>query len=191
MLDQVAFVNVGPMLTHYALNIAMKEWSIAKRLADHIKEGKEELDFELFANYTKGCNALVWYSIPCQHWLYPAARDGIPIPLSLFHPRWLLDGPAALHKPWKMLWDEEYIPQRQEEERYASDRFAHRGEDLIQEAALATIEQLKSLLATQAKAFASSFKKGIERLTIAQERLLATLVQMLLELLESLKEANL
>src|SRR5204863_7457675 len=38
---------------------------------------------------------------------------------------------------------------------------------------------------------ASSFKKGTERLTIAQERLSATLVQMPLELPEPLKEANL
>ena len=90
-----------------------------------------------------------------------------------------------------MSWDKEYVPQRQEEERYASDRFANRDEDLIQEAALAAIEKLKSLPATQAKAFASSFKKGTERLTIAQERLLATLVQMPLELPEPLKEANL
>ena len=90
-----------------------------------------------------------------------------------------------------MLWDNDYIPQWQEEERHASNHFANRGEDLIQEAALAAIEQLRSLPAAQAEAFASSFKKGIERLTIAQERLLATLVQMPLELLEPLKEANL
>jgi hypothetical protein len=57
--------------------------------------------------------------------------------------------------------------------------------------ALAAIEKLKSLPAAQAETFASSFKKGIERLTSAQDRLLATLVQMPLELLEPLKEANL
>ena len=179
------------MVTHYALNIAMKEWSAAKRLADHIEEGKEELDFELFADCTKGCTAPTRFGIPCQHWLYPAACDGIPIPLSLFHPRWLLDGPAVLYEPWKMSWDEDYVLQQQEEERYASDRFANRGEDIIQEAALAAIEKLKSLPAAQAETFASSFKKGTEKLTIAQDRLSATLAKMPLELPEPLKEPNL
>ena len=83
------------------------------------------------------------------------------------------------------------LPQRQDEERHASDRFANRGEDLIREAALAAIEQLKSLPAAQAETFASSFKKGTKRLTTTQEKLLATLTQMLLELLEPLKEASL
>ena len=72
LLDREAFANIGQMVTYYALNIAMKEWSIAKRLADRIEEGKEELDFELFADCTKGCTTLARFGIPCQHWLYPA-----------------------------------------------------------------------------------------------------------------------
>jgi hypothetical protein len=191
LLDRTAFTNVGHMLTHYALDIAMKEWSAAKRLADNIEDGKEELDFELFTDCTKGCAAPARFSIPCQHWLYPAAKNGTAIPLSLFHPRWLLDGPAVLHKPWKMLWNEDYSPQRQTEERYAGDRFANRGEDLIREAALAAIQKLKSLPAAQAETFASSFKKGTEKLATAQDKMSAALERMPLELPGPLKEGNL
>jgi len=43
----------------------------------------------------------------------------------------------------------------------------------------------------QAETFALSFKTGIERLTVVQDKLLAALVQMLLALLEPFKEANL
>jgi hypothetical protein len=127
LLDRAAFTNIGHTRTHYALDIAMKEWSAAKTLADNIEDGKEELDFELFTDCTKGCNTPMRLGIPCQHWLYPATRNGTAIPLSLFHLRWLLDGPAVLHEPWKMLWNKDYIPQQQKEERYAGDSIINHG----------------------------------------------------------------
>jgi len=92
-----------------------------------------------------------------------------------------------------MLWDDDYVLQRhrKEEGRHASDRFANHGKDLIQGAALAAIEKLKPLPATQAETFASSFKLGTEKLTAAQDRLSATLAQIPLELPELLKDTNL
>jgi hypothetical protein len=132
LLDRAAFTNIGHISTRYALAITAKEWSAAKRLADNfIEDGKKELDFGLFTDCTKGWAAPARFGIPCRHWLYLAAHNGTAIPISLFHPRWLLDGPAVLQEPWKMLWNEDHIPQQQQEERHASDRFADRGEDLI------------------------------------------------------------
>ena len=29
-------------------------------------------------------------------------RKNKPIPTNLFYPRWLIDGPAVLHKPWQI-----------------------------------------------------------------------------------------
>ena len=91
-----------------------------------------------------------------------------------------------------MLWNEDYIPPQQDEERYVGDRFANRGEDLIREAALSAIEKLKFLPAVQAEIFASSFKKGMEKLANAQDKVSAALERMPLELpAEPLKERNL
>lgn len=94
-MDQKAFAYAGQKLTHYAIEMAMRELSAAKRLADHVAEGWV-LDFEPKKPCTKGCQAPLRYSILCQHWLYTAAANDVPIPLSLFHPRWPLDGPAFL-----------------------------------------------------------------------------------------------
>jgi hypothetical protein len=86
--------------------------------------------------------------------------DNVPIPLSLFHPRWLLDGPLVLHERWVIGWDSAPNLQRQSSDRHAGDRYTRRGEDLIMEAALAAIKKHKSLPARQAETFASRFKIG-------------------------------
>jgi hypothetical protein len=191
LLDRAGFSQIGKKLTHYTLEIAMREWSAAKRLADNIQTGQEELDFEPKKACLKGCTAPARYGIPCQHWLYAAAVNDIPIPLSLFHPRWLLDGPAVLYKRWEMSWDLAYNPQHDGKDRYAGDRFANRGEDVIQEAALAALETLRALPAHQAERFASIFKKGTDQLTIAQSKITAGFESLPLTLPEPLKEANL
>ena len=43
------------------------------------------------------------YSLPCKHHLLHACTTGIPIPRSLFHPRWWLNGPPILKafSPWQ------------------------------------------------------------------------------------------
>ena len=42
------------------------------------------------------------YALPCRHILHRATKDGLPIPLSLIHPRWWLDGPPTAPSGWKM-----------------------------------------------------------------------------------------
>ena len=32
-------------------------------------------------------------------------RKNEPIPINLFHPRWLIDGPSVLHEPWHIRLD--------------------------------------------------------------------------------------
>ena len=43
------------------------------------------------------------FSLPCKHHLLHACATGIPIPKSLFHPRWWLNGPpiSKALTPWK------------------------------------------------------------------------------------------
>jgi hypothetical protein len=52
ILDNAAFLTVKKLLTHYALELSIPEWSATKRMADDIEEGKEE-EFEFDPN--EGC----------------------------------------------------------------------------------------------------------------------------------------
>jgi hypothetical protein len=80
--------------------------------------------------------------------------------------------------------------QQQGSARHAGDRYAQHGEDIIQEAALAAIEKLRSLPAGQAETFAQSFKKGTDKLTVAQDKLTASLERLPATLLVPLVKPN-
>jgi hypothetical protein len=66
-------------------------------MADNIEEGKEE-EFEFDPNngYTFGCELPTRFYLPCRHWMYTSMVEEVPLPLSLFYPRWLFDGLAVL-----------------------------------------------------------------------------------------------
>jgi hypothetical protein len=55
----------------------------------------------------------------------------LPIPLNIFHPRWLIDGPSVLQEQWTIRLDDQDYSQSVPEDRYAGDRFARRGSQLI------------------------------------------------------------
>jgi hypothetical protein len=76
---------------------------------------------------------------------YKAFVEDIAIPISLFHPRWLLDGLAVLYKRWIMRWDITYALQPDTSLRHTRDRYRRHREDLILEAALNAIKAHKSL----------------------------------------------
>jgi hypothetical protein len=80
--------------------------------------------------------------------------------------------------------------QQQSSNRHAGDRYTQKGEDLIMEAALAAIEKHKALPAGQAENFASRFKIGTDKLTVAQDKLSASLNALPLTLPEPLIELN-
>jgi hypothetical protein len=67
-----------------------------------------------------------------------------------------------------MSWDSAYDVQPNCSSRHAGDRFRRRREDLFLEAALAVVSKHKSLSAGQAKAFASTFAKGIGDLPFSE-----------------------
>lgn len=89
-----------------------------------------------------------------------------------------------------MSWDVALNEQQQSSGRHAGDRYTRRGEDLIIEVALAAIEKHKALPAGQAESFASRLKVGIYKLTLAQDKLLASLSTLLLTLPGPLVEPN-
>ncbi len=80
-----------------------KEWEATKQMGDAIECGdEEEISFEMTeqnASCRLKCELPLRWGLPCRHWMYAAFVDNSPIPLSLIHPRWFLDGPDYLEKP--------------------------------------------------------------------------------------------
>ncbi len=56
------------------------------------------------------CEILLRYGIACKHYLLRVYRDGRPIPRSLVHPRWWIDGPAITFTQWQPFYDDWDIP---------------------------------------------------------------------------------
>jgi hypothetical protein len=53
------------------------------------------------------CELLIRYGLPCKHHLLQAYRTGQPLPRSLLHPRWWLDGPAITAVDWQPTYGHE------------------------------------------------------------------------------------
>ena len=157
LLDQHGFATVGGKLTHYALDIAMNEWSAAKQMAGEIEQGREEeIDYASFSECTFGCELPTRYGLPCRHWMYRGLKEDEPLPLSLFHPRWHFDGPPVVNA-WKISWRPERPGPSQDELQAADERRRSRGRALIEEAVSKVIDTYRALPADMAEDFAQSF----------------------------------
>lgn len=147
-------------------------------MADDIEEGKEEeFKFDLDMGCSFGCELPARFGLPCRHWMYSSVVEDCPLPLSLFHPRWLFDGPAVLYDCWVMSWDSELSPPARGPslaDRHASDRYAARGQQRVEASALAVLDKLKSLPPGMAEFFADSFAKGADSLLAQQDKKLAS-----------------
>jgi hypothetical protein len=142
-------------------------------MLDDIEEGEEEeFEFDPNEGCTSGYELPARYCLPCRHWRYASVVEETPLPLSLFHPRWHLDGPAVLQNRWVMTWDPklETAPGPVASKRHAGDRYTTRGLQLAEEAALAVLKKLRSLLPGMAESFANSFAKGTESLLTQQNK---------------------
>ena len=110
-LDLQAFSVCTGQITHYALEKIAKDWEACKQA---VSTGTTEV----IANEECSCELLLRFSLPCKHHLLHAAQSGQLIPLSLFHPRWWLNGPpiAKTFLPWKPYYSapqaETYTSQR-------------------------------------------------------------------------------
>jgi hypothetical protein len=102
LIDLKAFAKGRSKLTHYAINKTMAEWRATKDFADAIDSGDEDpFEFEEAIGCPCKCESPLRFGLPCKHWMLPFYLFGEPLSLSLFHPRWLLDGPAVVQS-WKM-----------------------------------------------------------------------------------------
>ena len=193
LLDPGAFSTVKNKLTHYALELSMREWMETKKIADRIEEGKEEeFEFDVDKGCSFGCELPARYCLPCKHWMYTSVIEQCQLPLSLFHPRWHFDGPAVLHDHWVMKWDSEEPEARGPTlaDRHSGDRYAAHGLQRAEESAFAILDRLKSLPPGLAESFANSFARGAESLLAAQDKQLASWENLRPVLPEPLKEST-
>ena len=102
LMDLKAFAKARSKLTHYAIDKTMAEWRATKDFADAIDSGDEDpFEFEEVIGCPCECELPLRFGLPCKHWMLPFYLCGEPLSLFLFHPRWLLDGPAVVQS-WRM-----------------------------------------------------------------------------------------
>ena len=182
MMDKRAFKSVKSLLTHYAIKMVNMEYIKAKELSDEIDRG-EVRPFELddAVGCTFGCQLPARFRLPCKHWMMQFYLRNKPLPVSLFHPRWLLDGPPVVHS-WKMATslpslDTSPPPNRSRVGSPSLDtaapriRYPDNGEQLIIDAATKAIQKLKSLPPGEKEGYASGFDQLASKLTFKQDEL--------------------
>ena len=102
LMDRNVFASIGNYITHEAINILIREWNSTMQLALKVKS--EELDAPEGEKCLMDCILPMQYRLPCKCWLYRCVELSVPIPISLIHPRWLLDGPDYVGA-WQMSFD--------------------------------------------------------------------------------------
>ena len=96
-LDAVAFRNLIGNVSLYALKKLQIEWTA---LAEALKAPNTDLG-------PCKCELLIQFSLPCKHHLLQAYQTGQPVPKSLLHPRWWLNGPPNRFADWQPTYPEE------------------------------------------------------------------------------------
>jgi hypothetical protein len=101
-------------------------------------------------------------------------RKNEPIPPNLFHPRWLIDGPAVLHKPWHIRLDNFDYTRGDNIHIEAADNTGDRslgaGKQLIIDTTMAMVEKHQNLPPGEKEAFALAFKKMSDSLATNQDQ---------------------
>ncbi|CZR69153.1 uncharacterized protein PAC_19053 [Phialocephala subalpina] len=167
-----AFAECGQFLKHFCIDLVIRESFATKDLGDTIGLGLED-DFDLQEEKDRYC-------LPCKHWLLYYYVSRTPIPLSLFHPRWLLGGPEAVTF-WEMSRSpppppapspSSSLPPALPESRATAQnamRYKDQGREMMERAFYKAIQQHDSLPPGQREIFTHSFAQGSERLDRIRE----------------------
>jgi hypothetical protein len=107
-LDLAAYELLASQITRFAMDKVAEDWEACKFA---VSIGTTEI----MANEDCSCELLLRYSLPCKHYLLEAAQTGQPIPKTLFHPWWWLNGPPIVKTfiPWKPYYAQVYSLQLQ------------------------------------------------------------------------------
>jgi hypothetical protein len=102
-----------------------------------------------------------------------------PIPINLFHPRWLINSPSTLYESWHIrLNNHNYSTDEPIQKRYVSDRSARAREQLILDTSRAVVHTHQKLPPIEKEVFARAFKKIYDSLISRQDKKLNQLQQL-------------
>jgi hypothetical protein len=190
LFDRQFFSLVRRRITLYAIEKCSTELLYTKVLFDEIQDGKREEEFDPNIGCQDLCELPLRYRLPCRHWMLYFYRKNEPIPINLFHPRWLIDGPTVLVYHWQIrLENFDYstgaLPP---DVRHTGDRSGGSGEQLIVDTALAMVERHRNLPPGEKEYFSLAFKKmcdslvtqhdeKLERLQLLPRRLPDSIIQ--------------
>ncbi|RKK88928.1 hypothetical protein BFJ68_g16837 [Fusarium oxysporum] len=164
LLDRAAFQHLIGRVPHYVLSMVAPEWEAAKALRWRQNRELEKERDALSALNKPGCpfacELPLRYSLPCRHWLYEAVVRSWGIPLTLLHPRWLLDGPPVVRN-WTMSYGEQTVPEDAEN---LGDRYQDGGRNMILQSALEVVRVQGSFTGQQAEEFSRLFRVQNDRL---------------------------
>jgi len=179
LYDRAFFALVARRITLYCLELCGRELVKAKELSDTIDAGETDNIFDPEVGCQEGCSFPLQYRLPCRHWMYYFYSKNEPIPINLFHPRWLIDGPSVLHTHWQIRLDNrDYSKDEPTKARDVGDRSAGAGERLILDTALEIVERHKNLPPGEKEPFALAFKKMCDSLVSQHDEKLVRLQQL-------------
>lgn len=105
-VDMKVFKWLIGNITSFAIDKLHNEWKVV----DHTVISNEDI------SPSCDCEILHRYSLPCKHFLLRVAQRGSPIPRSLLHPRWWLNGPVIRRGCWgERSWKPEYTEEMKEQ----------------------------------------------------------------------------
>ena len=179
LIDTTFFRLVLRRVTHYCLELCSSELLKAKELYDiEVLGGEEDDEFDPEFGCEQLCELPLRYRLPCKHWMLYFYRKNEPIPINLLHPRWLVDGPSILHKPWQIRLDNFDYTRGGDDistEENTGDRSLGAGKQLIIDTTLAMIEKHQNLPPGEKETFALTFKKMSDSLAKNQDQKLERL----------------
>jgi hypothetical protein len=172
LIDREFFKQCLRRVTHYCLDLAIAEYNRAKDLLDFLEREHRSHEFNPEIGCQTECPLPLRFGIPCQCWMAYFYEHNLPLPLPLFHPRWLIDGPPVLHEQWHMRIDNpnyDLSSLEVREERYAGDKFVNRGAQVILNAAAKLQSHHQTLPPEEAFAFADAVELLADRLKNKQQ----------------------
>jgi hypothetical protein len=178
LIDTTFFRLVLRRVTHYCRELCSSELLKAKELYDiEVLGGEEDDEFDPEFGCEQLCELPLRYRLPCKHWMLYFYRKNEPIPINLFHPRWLVDSPSILHKPWQIRLDNFDYTRGDDifTEENSGDRSLGAGKQLIIDTTLAMIEKHQNLPPGEKETFALTFKKMSDSLAKNQDQKLERL----------------
>jgi len=98
------------------------------------------------------CTLPIQFGLPCRCWMAYGIDQGLALPLSLIHPRWLIDGGSRLAVDWAMGY-ETALPIEQTGVE-AKDRYRNHGRNLMLYTSRQTHQYQEGLSGEQADRFA-------------------------------------